>query len=257
MMPTWSGAWIASSAPSPTWVAIVDTALLPLHQALPQGMKTITLMVAFRPQALLQGVKTIIDLIAHMLVMKTPAPTLGVEKYIAMLVHMSVLHKLKTFNKIVTKRIAMPTMGVTTNPKTKVLKFNLGEISDAILAMTNVEEETHNMIKMKEPTMSLVNNLDKIFNNTLAVNQVKLASIFNANPMLWLAGEDLLSHLKPQEMKASVLAAATWKMKRICMENSSSICPSSRVKTMPRPTYHGHSRLTRSSASITTPVPRK
>jgi nicotinic acid mononucleotide adenylyltransferase len=201
--------------------------------------------------------KTNIDLIAHMLVMKTLAPTLGAEKYIAMLVHMSVLHKTKSYNKIVTKRIAMPTMGVTTNPKTKVLKFNLGKISDAILAMTNVEEETHNMIKMKEPTMSLVNNLDKIFNNTIAVNQVKLASIFNANPMLWLAGEDLLSHLKPQEMKASVLAEETWRMKRTCMASSSSTCPSSKVKTTPKLTSHGHSRWTRSSASTTTPVPRK
>ncbi|KAK1697512.1 hypothetical protein QYE76_014209 [Lolium multiflorum] len=59
-----------------------------------------------------QGMKTIIDLIAHMLVMKTLAPTLGEEKSIAMLVHMNVLHK------IVLNRIAMPTMGVTTIPTT-------------------------------------------------------------------------------------------------------------------------------------------
>jgi cell division protein FtsA len=51
-----------------------------------------------------------------------------------------------------------------------------------------------------------VGNLDKIFNNNLTVNQVKLVSTFNVNPMLWLAVKDLLSHLKPQEMKASVLA---------------------------------------------------
>ena len=195
MMPTWSGAWIASSAPSPTWVAIVDTALLPLHQALPQGMKTITLMVAFRPQALLQGVKTIIDLIAHMLVMKTPAPTLGVEKYIAMLVHMSVLHKTKSFNKIVTKRIAMPTMGVMAIPKTKILKIHLGEIFVATLAMTNVDEESLTMIKMRDPTLSIVLNRDKIFNHILTVNQVKQVFNSNANPMLWLAVEDLLFHL--------------------------------------------------------------
>ncbi|KAK1609664.1 hypothetical protein QYE76_033337 [Lolium multiflorum] len=80
------------------------------------------------------------------------------------------------------------------------------------------------------------------------MSQVKLVFTSNANPMLWLVVEDLLYHLKSQEMKASVLAAVTWKMKRICMESSSSICPSSRVKTMPRPTSHGHSRLTRSSA---------
>ena len=139
--------------------------------------------------------KTIIDLIAHKLVMKTLAPTLGAEKYIAMLVHMSVLHKTKSYNKIVTKRIAMPTMGVTAIPKTKVLKINLGEISAATLAMTNVDEESLTMIKMKGPTLSIVNNRDKIFNHILTVNQVKQAFIFNANPMLWLAVEDLLFHL--------------------------------------------------------------
>ena len=195
MMPTWSGAWIASSAPSPTWVAIVDTALLPLHQALPQGMKTITLMVAFRPQALLQGVKTIIDLIAHMLVMKTPAPTLGVEKYIAMLVHMSVLHKLKAFNKIATKRIAMLTMGVMDVPKTKTLKIHLGEIFVATLTMINVDAENYTMIKMRDPTLSIVLNRDKIFNHILTVNQVKQVFNSTTNPMLWLAVEDLLFHL--------------------------------------------------------------
>ena len=152
-------------------------------------------MVAFRPQALPQGMKTIIDLIAHKLVMKTLAPTLGVEKSIAMLAHMSVLHKTKSFNKIVTKRIAMPTMGVTANPKTKVLKINLGEISAATLAMTNVDEESHTMIKMRDPTLSIVNNHDKIFNHILTVNQVKQVCTSNANPMLWLAVEDLLFHL--------------------------------------------------------------
>ena len=192
MMPTWSGAWIASSAPSPTWVVIVDTALLPLHQA---RHKTITLMVAFRPQALLQGMKTIIDLIAHKLVMKTHAPTLGVEKYIAMLVLMSVLHKTKSHNKIITKRIAMPTMGVMAIPKTKVLKINLGEISVATLAMINVDEESYTMIKMRDPTLSIVLNRDKIFNHILTVNQVKQVFTSNANPMLWLAVEDLLFHL--------------------------------------------------------------
>jgi hypothetical protein len=158
-------------------------------------MKTITLMVAFRPQALLQGVKTIIDLIAHMLVMKTPAPTLGVEKYIAMLVHMSVLHKLKTFHKIITKRIAMPTMGVMAIPKTKILKIHLGEIFVATLTMINVDEENYTMIKMRDPTLSIVLNRDKIFNHILTVNQVKQVFNSNANPMLWLAIEDLLFHL--------------------------------------------------------------
>jgi hypothetical protein len=139
--------------------------------------------------------KTIIELIAHKLVMKTLAPTLGAEKSIAMLVHMSVLHKTKSYNKIVTKRIAMPTMGVMAIPKTKVLKINLGEISAATLAMTNVDEENHNMIKMRDPTLSIVLNRDKIFNHILTVNQVKQVFNSNANPMLWLAIEDLLFHL--------------------------------------------------------------
>ncbi|KAK1610790.1 hypothetical protein QYE76_034463 [Lolium multiflorum] len=152
-----------------------------------------------------QGMKTIIDLIAHKLVMKTLAPTLGAEKSIAMLAHMSVLHKTKSFNKIVTKRVAMPTMGVTANPKTKVLKINLGEISAATLAMTNVDEESHTMIKMRDPTLSIVNNHDKILNHILTVNQVKQVCTSNANPMLWLAVEDLLFLLKPQEMKSPLL----------------------------------------------------
>jgi uncharacterized membrane protein len=136
--------------------------------------------------------KTIIDLIAHKLVMKILAPILGAEKSIAMLVLMSALHKTKSYNKIITKRIAMPTMGVTTNPKTKVLKFHLGETFVAILAMTNVEGEFHHKLKMKGPTMSPITNLDKIFNNIITMNQAKLVYTFNANPMLWLAVEDLL-----------------------------------------------------------------
>ncbi|KAK1680979.1 hypothetical protein QYE76_041827, partial [Lolium multiflorum] len=169
-----------------------------------------------------QGMKTIIDLIAHMFVMKTLAPTLGEEKSIAMLVHMNVLHK------IILNRIAMPTMGVTTNPTTtssttwrhmvmltpKVIKSNRGVISEIILAMTNVEEETHNMIKMRGPSLDIANNLVKILNNIINVNQVKQVFNSTANPMLWLAVEDLLYHLKPQEMKASVLTAEIWKMKR-------------------------------------------
>ena len=80
-------------------------------------------------------------------------------------------------------------------PKTKVLKINLGEISVATLAMINVDEENYTMIKMRDPTLSIVLNRDKIFNHILTVNQVKQAFIFNANPMLWLAVEDLLFHL--------------------------------------------------------------
>ncbi|KAK1645777.1 hypothetical protein QYE76_063582 [Lolium multiflorum] len=208
MMRTWSGAWIASSAPSPTWVVITDTALLHHHQA---RHKITTLMVTVRPQAPPQGMKTIIDLIAHMLVMKTLAQTLGEEKSIAMLVHMNVLHK------IILNRLAMPIMGVTTNPTTtssttwrhmvmlppKVVKSNQGVISEIILAMTNVEEETHNMIKTRGPSLDIANNLAKILNNIIHVNQVKQVFNSTANPMLWLDVKDLLYHLKPQEMKAT------------------------------------------------------
>jgi hypothetical protein len=62
--------------------------------------------------------ETIIDLVAHILIMKTLAPTLGKENSIAMRVLMNVLHKNKSYTKIVIKWIAMPTMGVTTNPMT-------------------------------------------------------------------------------------------------------------------------------------------
>ncbi|KAK1561617.1 hypothetical protein QYE76_017841 [Lolium multiflorum] len=128
-----------------------------------------------------QGMKTILDLIAHMLVMKTLAQTPGEEKSIAMLVHMNVLLKSNL------NRIAMPTMGVTTNPTTtssttwrhmvmlppKVVKSNQGVISAIILAMTNVEEETHNMIKMRGPSLDIANNLVKILNNIINFNMPK------------------------------------------------------------------------------------
>jgi len=219
----------------------------------------------------------IIALVDRTLVMMILAPTQGAESSIAMLVLMNVRNKNKLFTKIVIKRLAMPTMGMTTNPKTtssttwtrhlivkpmwmlktKVIKIHQGVTSGTILAMTKGAEDNLNMIKMREPTLGNANNLAKTRNNILKMSQVKLVFTSNANPMLWLVVEDLLYHLKSQEMKAFVLAEGTWKMKRICMESSSSTCPSSRVKTMPRPTSHGHSRLTRSSAYTTTPVPRK
>ncbi|KAK1601955.1 hypothetical protein QYE76_027060 [Lolium multiflorum] len=142
---------------------------------------------------------------------------------IAMLVLMNVRNKNKLFTKIVIKRLAMPTMGMTTNPKTtssttwtrhlivkpmwmlktKVIKIHQGVISGIILAMTKGAEDNLNMIKMREPTLDNVNNLDKIRNNILNMSQVKLVFNSNANPMLWLVVEDLLYHLKSQEMKAS------------------------------------------------------
>ncbi|KAK1569864.1 hypothetical protein QYE76_018572, partial [Lolium multiflorum] len=155
--------------------------------------------------------------------------TQGAESSIAMLVLMNVRNKNKLFTKIVIKRLAMPTMGMTTNPKTtssttwnrhlivkpmlmlktKVIKIHQGVTSGTILAMTKGAEDNLNMIKMRGPTLDNRNNI-------LNMSQVKLVFTSNANPMLWLVVEDLLYHLKPQEMKASVLAEGTWKMKRIC-----------------------------------------
>jgi hypothetical protein len=86
-------------------------------------------------------------------------------------------------------------MGVMAIPKTKILKIHLGEIFVATLTMTNVAEESYTMIKMRDPTLSIVLNRDKIFNHILTVNQVKQVFNSNANPMLWLAIEDLLFHL--------------------------------------------------------------
>ncbi|KAK1648980.1 hypothetical protein QYE76_066785 [Lolium multiflorum] len=169
-----------------------------------------------------QGMEIIIDLVDHMLVKTTPAQTQGAENSIAMLVPMNVLHKNKFFTKIVIKRLAMPTMGMTTNLtttssttwnrhlivkpmlmlKTKVIKIHQGVISGTTLAMTKGVEDNHNMIKMRGPSLDNANNLVKIRNN-IYVNQVKLVFNSTANPMLWLAVEDLLYHLKPLEMKAS------------------------------------------------------
>ncbi|KAK1682133.1 hypothetical protein QYE76_042981 [Lolium multiflorum] len=166
----------------------------------------------------------IIALVDRTLVMMILAPTQGAESSIAMLVLMNVRNKNKLFTKIVIKRLAMPTMGMTTNPKTtssttwtrhlivkpmwmlktKVIKIHQGVISGIILAMTKGAEDNLNMIKMREPTLDNVNNLDKIRNNILNMSQVKLVFTSNANPMLWLVVEDLLYHLKSQEMKASV-----------------------------------------------------
>ncbi|KAK1681405.1 hypothetical protein QYE76_042253 [Lolium multiflorum] len=147
----------------------------------------------------------IIALVDRTLVMMILAPTQGAESSIAMLVLMNVRNKNKLFTKIVIKRLAMPTMGMTTNPKTtssttwtrhlivkpmwmlktKVIKIHQGVISGIILAMTKGAEDNLNMIKMREPTLDNVNNLDKIRNNILNMSQVKLVFNSNANPMLW------------------------------------------------------------------------
>ncbi|KAK1664888.1 hypothetical protein QYE76_053047 [Lolium multiflorum] len=165
----------------------------------------------------------IIALVDRTLVMMILAQTQGAESSIAMLVLMNILNKTKLFTKIVIKRLAMPTMGMTTNPtttssttwnrhlivkpmwmlKTKVIKIHQGVTSGTILAMTKGAEDNHNMIKMRGPSLDNANNLVKIRNNILNVSQVKLVFTSTANPMLWLAVEDLLYHLKPQEMKAS------------------------------------------------------
>ncbi|KAK1648910.1 hypothetical protein QYE76_066715 [Lolium multiflorum] len=187
--------------------------------------------------------------------MKTHAPTRGEESFIAMLVPMNVLHKKKHYIMTAINMIAMPTMGVTTNPttmssttwnrhlivihmlmlKTKVIKLNRGVISEIIHVNNNMEEETRKWPKRRSPTMDIVNNIHnlvKTFDNTVIANQVKLVFKFNTSPMLWLAVEDLLTHLKLQEMKASALADETCKMKRTCMASSSSTCPSSKKVAM-------------------------
>ncbi|KAK1614317.1 hypothetical protein QYE76_019834 [Lolium multiflorum] len=147
----------------------------------------------------------IIALVDRTLVMMILAPTQGAESSIAMLVLMNVRNKNKLFTKIVIKRLAMPTMGMTTNPKTtssttwtrhlivkpmwmlktKVIKIHQGVISGIILAMTKGAEDNLNMIKMRGPTLDNVNNLDKTRNNILNMSQVKLVFNSNANPMLW------------------------------------------------------------------------
>ncbi|KAK1681376.1 hypothetical protein QYE76_042224 [Lolium multiflorum] len=147
----------------------------------------------------------IIALVDRTLVMMILAPTQGAESSIAMLVLMNVRNKNKLFTKIVIKRLAMPTMGMTTNPKTtssttwtrhlivkpmwmlktKVIKIHQGVTSGIILAMTKGAEDNLNKIKMREPTLDNVNNLVKIRNNFLNMSQVKLVFTSNANPMLW------------------------------------------------------------------------
>ncbi|KAK1666378.1 hypothetical protein QYE76_054537 [Lolium multiflorum] len=149
--------------------------------------------------------ETSIDLVARMLVKKTLAQTQGEENSIAMLVLMNVLHKCKFFTKIVIKRLAMPTMGMTTNPtttssttwnrhlivkpmlmlKTKVITIHRDVIFETTLAMTNGVEENRNMIKMRGPSLDIANNLVKILHNIINVNQVKLVFNSTANPMLW------------------------------------------------------------------------
>ncbi|KAK1681453.1 hypothetical protein QYE76_042301 [Lolium multiflorum] len=135
----------------------------------------------------------IIALVDRTLVMMILAQTQGAESSIAMLVLMSVLNKTKLFTKIVIKRLAMPTMGMTTNPKTtssttwtrhlivkpmwmlktKVIKIHQGVTSGTILAMTKGAEDNHNMIKMRGPTLDNVNNLVKIRNNFINFNMPK------------------------------------------------------------------------------------
>ncbi|KAK1569826.1 hypothetical protein QYE76_016667 [Lolium multiflorum] len=140
---------------------VTQRLLRPRHPAISTTTTTTTTTIAAPPQ----GMKTIIVLIDHMLAKKTLALTQGEVNSIAMLVLMNDLHKNKLLTKIVIKRLAMPTMGMTTIPKTtstttwrhmvmlppKVVKSNQGVISGIILAMTKGAEGNHNMIKMREP----------------------------------------------------------------------------------------------------------
>ncbi|KAK1595668.1 hypothetical protein QYE76_037387 [Lolium multiflorum] len=140
---------------------VTQRLLRPRHPAISTTTTTTTTTIAAPPQ----GMKTILVLIDHMLAKKTLALTQGEVNSIAMLVLMNDLHKNKLLTKIVIKRLAMPTMGMTTIPKTtstttwrhmvmlppKVVKSNQGVISGIILAMTKGAEGNHNMIKMRGP----------------------------------------------------------------------------------------------------------
>jgi uncharacterized protein involved in tolerance to divalent cations len=142
-----------------------------------------------------------------MIVMTPHAPTQGEENFIHMFDHKSVLNKKKHHPMIAINKIAMPSMGVTTKPKTtsflrwsrniitnhilmlmiKVTKNNLGVISGIIHDTTNVEEETRQMLQMRKPTMDVVKNLHnlvKIIDNTIIAHQVNLVFKRNTNPML-------------------------------------------------------------------------
>ncbi|KAK1615037.1 hypothetical protein QYE76_020554 [Lolium multiflorum] len=176
----------------------------------------------------------IIDLVARMFVKMTLAQTQGAESSIAMLVLMNVLNKNKLFTKIVIKRLAMPTMGMTTNPDNVLHNM---EPAPHRQAHVDAQDQGHQDPPRRDlrnhprhdqrgrgqpqhdqderPLLDIANNLVKIRNNIINVSQVKLVFNSTANPMLWLAVEDLLYHPKPQEMKVSVLAEGTWKMKRI------------------------------------------
>ncbi|KAK1617423.1 hypothetical protein QYE76_022940 [Lolium multiflorum] len=141
---------------------VTQRLLRPRHPAISTTTTTTTTTTIAAPP---QGMKTILVLIDHMLVKKTLALTQGEVNSIAMLVLMNDLHKNKLLTKIVIKRLAMPTMGMTTIPKTtstttwrhmvmlppKVVKSNQGVISGIILAMTKGAEGNHNMIKMRGP----------------------------------------------------------------------------------------------------------
>ncbi|KAK1682411.1 hypothetical protein QYE76_043259 [Lolium multiflorum] len=164
MMRTWSGAWIASSAPSTTWVATIYTVRLHHPQA---RHKITTPMIVIHDQARTQGEDIFIDFVDHMITMNTHAPTQGEESFIDMLVHMNALNK-KYYTMTAINMIAMPTMGMTTNPtttssttwtrhliashmlmlKTKVIKLNLGVISQSSTPkpkwLTNAQDEIAN-----------------------------------------------------------------------------------------------------------------
>ncbi|KAK1627781.1 hypothetical protein QYE76_002096 [Lolium multiflorum] len=84
----------------------------------------------------------------------------------------------------------------------KVTKNNLGVIFGIIHDKINVEEEIRKMVKMRKPIMGVIKNLEnlvKIAANTIIMHQVKQVFKCNANPMIWLAAEDLLTHKKLQE----------------------------------------------------------
>jgi hypothetical protein len=175
--------------------------------------------------------------------------------------------------------LATPTKGVTTTRtttpsftwshlqivrhmlmlKTKAIAKNiLGVIFGTTQGTTNMEEGIRSVTTMRMSTLTINNdNLVMSVNNNTNGLQVKKVSNNNANPIIWLAMEDLLLTTIMSEKKPCVPTEETWRMKKTPMESSNSTCPSSKAKMMPKLILHGHSKLTKSSASTTTPVRRR
>ncbi|KAK1608384.1 hypothetical protein QYE76_032057 [Lolium multiflorum] len=162
-------------------------------------------MIVTCHEASTQGEETLIEFVDHMIATAPNAPTQYKENSIDMLFHMSVLNKKKHHTMTAINMIAMPTMGVMTNPTTtssstwtrclivsntlmlmiKVINNNLGVIFGIIHGKTTMEEEIRQLPKMRKPSMDVVKNLHnlvKIFANTIIEHQVKLVFECITNP---------------------------------------------------------------------------